>query len=285
MLRFLTCCYGEKFAPYLFVLLNSIDEVYEGKAQVVVYYDNLPLDITKEIKRKAPFVYLRHYDLSNLDSLAKIANAQAGTLSSLSAKQQTIAQERLFLTAGINDLSDGPIVVMDCDMLVRHTVGHNFAGNDYEFDIAFTCKTEPDEQLQWPINCGIQLVNNSDKVRAFYNNWQTETDKLFHADPSTYYPQWGGIQQAAFGHMIQTRNPSDYQEGFTRQGCFLVGIPCKYLNETRRTQNFEDACVLHYKGPWREVLETGRFNVKVNRNNAGKMYALWQGHLERWNAR
>jgi len=276
-LRFLTCCYGDNFAPYLFVLLNSIDEVYGSDATPIVYYDNISVDVVKEIKRKAPHAKLYYY---NLKAHGCYIPEPCG---GVQGKQENIAMERYFLTTGVDDALDGPLVILDCDMLVTKRLD-KYLPDVSNCDILFTYKTELDEQLQWPINAGIQIVNNSEKVRGFYNLWQRETDWVIKNNADEFNI-WGGIQQAAFGRIIQARKQKNYRIGFTRNDCFMRGVPCKYLNETRRVQDFNSASVLHYKGKWRYVLPDKEFTVYVNRDNAGKMYDLWQGHLERWNAR
>ncbi|MCP4566812.1 MAG: hypothetical protein GY841_04435 [FCB group bacterium] len=278
-LRFLTCVYGDDFADYLFVLLNSIDEVYGSDAQPIIYYDDLSLDVTKEIKRKSPRAKLYYYNLKQRGLNIQIEDGVKG-------HQQQIAIERFFMTAGVNDALDGPMVVLDCDMLIRKRFDEHIP-DPTNFDIMFTYKTEPGETFHWPVNCGIQYVINSDKVRAFYNRWQKEVDGLVPYFNGGHYRKWGGIQQTVFGRMIDTRNSIDYMNpnGFVRDGCVLRGVPCKYMNEARRTANFEDACVVHYKGPWRKVLRERKFNLDIMRTDGGAMYDLWTGHLERWNER
>jgi len=274
-LRFLTCVYSDDFADYLFVLLNSIDEVYGSDAQPIIYYDNLSVDIVKEIKRKSPQTKMYYYNLEKHGCNMNIEDDVKG-------QQQHIALERYFLTVGVDDAIDGLMVVLDCDMLVRKRLDYYI--HPVQEDIIFTYKTEPDEQIQWPINAGIQIINNSDRVRKFYSLWQNETNWVIRNDGDPLN-LWGGLQQAAFGRIIKTRKKEDYKTGFVRNGCFLRGVPCKYLNETRRTQNFDDVCVIHYKGPWRKVLRERQFDLKIMQTDGGKMYDLWIDHLERWNER
>ena len=276
-LRFYTNCYGNKFAPYLYVLLQSIDEIYGSDAQAIVYYDDLAIDAVSSIKRKMPHAKLYHYNLRQRGGFFYERKGEPHKA------QFQIAKARHFITASVDDALDGPMVILDCDMLVTKRLDEYVSYVD-NCDMVFTYKSEPDEQLQWPINSGIQIINNSLKIRKFYSLWHNETNWIIrhNGDPRNL---WGGMQQAAFGRIIKTRDIEDYKNGFARNGCHLRGVPCKYLNETRRTQEFDDACIVHYKGHWRGVLPDKEMNHRVNRANAGKMYDLWQGHLERWNVR
>ena len=274
-LRFLTGIYGDGFAPYLHVLLNSIDEVYGSDAKVYIYHDNLCDETIKEINRKSPQAIMRHFPMR------VERKYQYG---SILAKWQLIAHERQFLTKGVNDLSDGPLVILNSDMLFLRKID-KFLPEDNDFDIAFTYKTEKDEALKWPINCGLMIIDNSVRVRKFFNYWQEVTDDILINGLALGDEYWGGIQQASFGRIIQERNNQSYREGFTRHDCKLAGIPCKYLNETRRTQNLSDSYVLHYKSLWRHCLPQCEYSEYVTPQNASTMMELWQGHLERWNAR
>ena len=276
-INFFTCCYGDGLLHYLKVLINSIDETYGDEASIYLYYDEIPLDQIKEIERKVPGIYTRYLKIKKGVFGGRPKNEKEYNARHI--RQCAVARQ--FITAGVNEIEDGLLVVMDCDMLVRKKiVPERYLGEGADWDIVFTYKTEENEMTRWPINAGLQLARNSNRVRHFYDIWDEETYALYDYEKSVF-GDWGGMQQTAFGNIIRTRNADDYAKGFVRHGCKLIGVPCKYMNETRRTQNFEDACVLHYKGRWRSVLPNGNFTEYVNPKNAGKMYDLWKGHLER----
>ncbi len=256
--------YRDEYIHYAQALLQSIDDVYGNDARVWVYHSGISDVYLKDILRKARWVRIVPCPIdTKQDDPAQLIAA---------ALQMWVQQ--------LADAPDGAkIALMDADMLVLKRIDHFF---DWPFDIMFTYKTNTNENPQWPVNCGVMLVRNSEQVRAFFDEWyrrQLEESAGMNAQLQS----WGGKQQVAFGEMLGTRNKTAYALGLMSHGCKLVGTPCTALNDVRRFTTISDRThILHYKGKWRDVLPNGTWTKDIPEERGREQFNRWRAAYNKW---
>lgn len=268
MIVFATSIFGEQQINYLYVLLQSIFDVYQDEAFVIVYYANISLDIIEAIRKKAPFVLLREascIDFSHIDKNHKASYKTTGW--------RKIIEEQPW---------PDNFVFLDIDTLVIQKVDSYFDSN---VDIIYTYKTNADENLRWPINSGVVLARNGLFARKFFRNWNNKTLEILNASPYNNELQrkiWGGEDQAAMAYCLGKIN---YDNVIVNNGILFKGIPCDELNETRCVPISEKTHIIHYKGKWRPVLAQKKFTGSRPKEKCKVMFNLWMDKLKKWNER
>jgi len=247
--------YSDSFIHYLFALLQSIEDVYGDEGTICVYYADLSPRYIDEIKSKMPRVRLRQSFGPPVGS-----NTAARIAHGLYLWQQQL-----------DDASrDAKIVLLDADMLFIRRFNWVW---DWEFDLAYTVKEEGDDNPQWPVNCGMMLVRNCSSARRFIDEWI----RIMKSDVEL--PEWGGIQQSAFGYILTCLDG-------TAANCTIRKMRCQQMNDIRRFPTItEDTHILHYKGKWRDVLPDGTWTSWIPEERGWHVYSIWRAAYERWQTR
>lgn len=270
MITFAAVLFGNEQIDYLKVLLQSIIDVYQEEASVIVYYADVHSKHIEEIKSKAPFVLLK--EDKNLDYSTEDFDCRAS-----------------FKTVGwckIMEEQRWPenLVFLDIDTLIVKKVDKYFN----RVDIIFTYKTYVDENLRWPINSGVVLVKNSAASLKFFKNWRDKTLEILKSDSrqrTRLRSLWGGEDQASIGTILRTRDKEQYSQLVISDNVLFQGFPCEELNETRCVPITGKTHIIHYKGKWRFVISSGKYSQWRPKEKCLQMYKLWTQTLEKWNKR
>ena len=137
-MTFLIAVYGDSYMSYLGALIESIVETYSENVRIIVSYANMAPSLIESAKQKAPFV---RFHSSNKYSFSDENNINKKI--SLKAKMW---DELIVLSQSKRN------VLLDTDMIVLKQIDRFF---EQEFDIAYTYKTDEDENLSWPLNSGV----------------------------------------------------------------------------------------------------------------------------------
>ena len=271
-ITFAFSAYGDKFIDNVFTLLQSIDSIYDGKANVIFYYHNIDKGYIDEIEKILPYVILKE---------SKHAGCESGDKEYKTAQKGIIWKEILEDHPALEN-----VVLMDADMMLVRKVGKFFSEN---FDIGFCYKEGDDENVQWPVNGGIMLVKNSPLVRQFLGEWANltiETQKAGEPAKRDGYTLWGGGDQVSLGYIFATRDTSVYKKGFTVSNVSFKGFPMKYLNESRGIIPDDKTHIIHYKGDsWQNLLRTGVFSKRRPSMTCKTLYKLNRSVLSKWQER
>ena len=271
-ITFAFSAYGDKFIDNVFVLLQSIDSIYDGKAHVIFYYHNIDKGYIEEIEKILPYVVIKE---------SRHANCEEGDAEFKTAQKGIIWKEILDDHPALEN-----VVLMDADMMLVRKVGKFFRES---FDVGFCYKEHNDENVQWPINGGIMLVRNSKLVRNFLGEWNkltTETQKAGEPAKRDGYTLWGGGDQVSLGFMLGTRDTSVYKKGFTVSNVNFKGFPMKYLNESRGIVPDEKTHIIHYKGKsWQNLLRLGVFSKRRPSCTCKILYDMNRKVLNNWRNR
>ena len=178
------------------------------------------------------------------------------------------------------------LAFVDVDTLVVRRIDKYF--ENFRLDIIYTYKTNEDENLKWPINSGVILVNNGRLALEFFEEWKCNTFLILNSAEGVRLRQrhyWGGEDQAAMGYFIGT-DVKKYSETICTHGILFKGVPCEELNETRCVPITRKTHIIHYKGKWRPVLAGKGWNKKWRpQNKCQDLFNLWNNTLERWEGR
>lgn len=267
-ITFVIVVYNNSYINYLKVLLQSIKDVYQDKAAVVIYYSEINEETIAEIKKKMFNCIIKKLSGYNLHE---------GDYNHRASMKSAIWVDVLAEQSQITNA-----ICLDTDMLVVKPVDKLF---EKEFDVGFCYKTHADENLRWPLNAGLMLVKNSLQVTNFLKLWKDETIKFLNASPIQRRHLeclWGGDDQASLGMLLGTRNREDYENKILKHNIILQGFPCEIINEARCVPIEEHTHIIHYKGKWRPVLNGEGFSQWRPKEKCLKMYKLWMDTYKRW---
>ena len=242
--------------PYLGALIESIVEVYFDNVRIIVSYADMTQSVIESAKQKAPLVtfYPSKHDFSGEGDIIK----------KVSSKSKMWEELMGLSTSGHNTL-------LDSDMIVLKKIDRFF---DEDFDVAYTYKTDEDENLSWPLNTGAMLAKRSPAALGFFKEWDRMNCDILGDDirSGRACSKWGGVDQATLGEMLKMK----------QGGVKFHGFPCKYLNETRCIPVTADTHIIHYKMRWRPVLPEGNFTKYRPKEKCLKMFRIWRNFYERW---
>jgi len=116
------------------------------------------------------------------------------------------------------------------------------------FDIAYTTK-----ESRFPFNSGVVFVRANPRVKAFFRAW-AEINREMLLDARSHAPwrrKYGGINQAAFGRMLESDAATMVQ---------VIGLPCQEWNcEDSSWASFspERTRIVHVKSALRRAIFSG----------------------------
>jgi len=254
------------YIDQLKVLLQSIWDLYNDKVEISVYYNMVDRKDINEISSRFPHINFREREI----------------IYKYKRKDTPLAAQRNNLWYYLSEDCDCERqVFIDADMIILRKIDHFF---DDSFDIGYTFKTEEAESLKKPINCGVILLNNSEKAREFMKYWADETNKKLDSDDK-YGSGWGSADQKILGETLGTRKIKKYQKIIKKNGVRFKGFPCKILNNIL-SPNPDDlnVHVVHYKGSWRDILtqESWELSLRTKTDNDDKLYNLWKQTFDKY---
>lgn len=116
------------------------------------------------------------------------------------------------------------------------------------FDIAYTTK-----ESRFPFNSGVVFVRANPRAKAFFRAW-AEINREMLLDARSHSPwrqKYGGINQAAFGRMLESE---------AAEALNIVGLPCQEWNcEDASWAAFDPAVtrIVHVKSALRRAIFNG----------------------------
>ena len=139
------------------------------------------------------------------------------------------------------------------------------------FDIAYTVKDS-----RFPFNSGVVFVRANLRVKAFFRAW-TEINSEMLLDARSHSPwrqKYGGINQAAFGRMLESDAARKVR---------IIGLPCQEWNcEDSSWANFdpERTRIVHVKSALRRAIFSGCV-LSARKPGVAAMADLWRQHEAR----
>jgi hypothetical protein len=264
MVEFVIAAYDQKYFPYLVVLVQSIDDVYNGSAHIKILTTDINKEDIDKISKKISNVSIEYMEWSYRNVTERY-------------KRPSIKLNMWY--NHIIKTENDRLVFLDCDMLLMRKID-NFLLHD--FDIGYTYKTDHDENLNLPINAGTVLVKKSNRTILFMKTWMEQTNKMLQEPQKNrkHTDMWGAADQAVFGLNIGTRDK--YSKPIIIDGVKFVGFKCKELNETRCVPITDILHIIHYKARWREVIPHGTFTNWRPKEKCFEMYKLWMDKYRRF---
>ena len=140
----------------------------------------------------------------------------------------------------LETIEDDNFIFIDCDMIVLKDMEHVF---DKDFDICYTTR-----ESKFPINGGVVFVKKNERSIKFIKRWQEINDRMYYDKKfhAKYHAKYAGINQAAFGYMIEQEN----------RDIKLDTVPCMRYNCTDEGWHLinDDCHAIHYKGRLRDAV-------------------------------
>jgi len=162
-------------------------------------------------------------------------------------------------TEFLENTKDKYVILADCDMLALKSAGYAFK---HDFDIAYTERTRIS---RIPMNGGIVFVKVNKRSIAFFREWLRVNVKMFK-DPAfhqRYRKKWAGMNQAAFGYMLeQKREIANIKKFYTKE---FNAVDCDWPTVDNKT------VFLHCKSKLRKMV----LHEKPINKAYKKCYDLW----------
>lgn len=170
--------------------------------QIVTVQFNYP----KDMKRSN---YKRLLDVFEYSCKKNMPNAKFNAICITAPKNSTnralnfkynTVKLRLWLEF-LENTKDDKVVFADCDMVALKSAAYAFK---FDFDVAYTERTKI---RRIPMNGGIIFVKVNKKSIAFFREWLRVNVKMFREPDfhQRYRKRWAGMNQSAFGYMLEKR--------------------------------------------------------------------------------
>jgi len=148
---------------------------------------------------------------------------------------------------------DGPLVILDSDVLINGSLAHLF---EQDFDVAVTWRNHPAGQ---PINGGLLILNcrRPDVSRHFFEKYVAKYER----DYADEHASWFGDQMALRDCVGLSAEELARQDVVEIDGCRILLLPCDVYNfspENRMEEinnELSGKLVLHFKGERKRLME------------------------------
>lgn len=254
-MTFVISTYGDEYVPFLTVCLSSLRETHP-KDKVVVFWNDIS-------QREMSLLLENFHDVE--------FTKQDINVSSNDFIQRISMKMRLWKEIIHNRKIGEALCFLDSDILVYKNVTELIKG---DYDLIYTWKPE-----KYPINTGVIVVKNSEKIRKFFDLWHDENERIIN-DPvlleEALNKTGGGDQQA----LINLMDTDGYDKDFTRRFDFgdikFKAVPCDLLNQTNSVPINSGSYIFHYKAGWHPILlkEEG-FTENRSVETSYEMYSYW----------
>lgn len=170
---------------------------------------------------------------------------------------------------------EGPIVLLDCDAVVRRPLDHLFDGT---WDVLYTWKDE-----LFPINTGVMAGRTGAVLARVLASLLPRIESII-ASPEEFaraIGSSGAVDQHAFREIIGWCNYDGVSERAVRvsggeERLRFRGVPCRVYNETNCRAMDESLAVIHYKTGWHPILlEGAAFTQNRPASACGEMFRHW----------
>lgn len=256
-MHFYTTIYGNKYLPFLRVLLTSLQQ-HHAAPRITVQFDEIsPLE-EKLLRRTFPSV---HFELVQLD------------IASASDKNRRISMYLRYWSHFLENCEVGAeVCLMDCDMMVMQPLDGALPSNA---DVVYTWKVE-----RFPINGGIILVRNTAAVNSFFDAWLQKTEAIM-ADEEAMNEAlqlFGAADQFAFAKTVATNDYTSpctrsYADGEVR----FAPAPCAVINQTNSKPITPETKVYHLKSGWHNILlEDGPYTKWRTQEDSEEVHRYWK---------
>ncbi len=172
-------------------------------------------------------------------------------------------------------VGDAPIVLLDCDALVRRPLDHLFDGT---WDVLYTWKDE-----LFPINTGVMAGRTGAALARVLETMLPRIESII-ACPEEFaraVGSSGAVDQHALREIIGWCNYDGLSERAVRasDGALTLrfrGAPCRLYNETNCRPIDGSLAVIHYKTGWHPILlEGAAFTRNRPASACGEMFRHW----------
>lgn len=154
---------------------------------------------------------------------------------------------KLWVWADYVSRCDDELILADCDMLMNANAEEAF---DVPFDIAYTKRSD---NGRFPNNNGIIMVRPTEAAREFMQMWAEVNQKMY--DEPEFHRVWKkkypGMNQSAFGYMLEEANHQAQLHVYETRKWNAVSTDWAYVDD--------ETVFIHYKGPLRNIVLSGRF--------------------------
>jgi len=254
-IRFVISVYGEKYIPLLSVCLDSLSREHPDDEVTVVWCQISSLEIKllkarfKEIEFQKQEQNINHLDI-----------------------HKRIPLKLRFWAEITNYLTEEVICFLDSDTLVYKNITPYTQG---DFDLIFTW-----ENVTSPLNIGVIIVKNSQKIREFLKLWLKRTEEIVNDEEllKSACARHGAADQQALADLMDT---SSYEKGIKRTFDFgtihFKCVPCDELNQTNSVPINCGSSIFHYKAGWHPILLKGEnFSIHRPKATSMEMKCFWE---------
>jgi len=253
---FMTTAYGNEYVPFLATCINSIYKTHPDD-DILVLYDDIKYDEIDFLKIPFPKVEFKRVN--------------HGALTYDNIYQRVPLKLRYWVDA-LKSTKHKTVCFLDCDTVIYKNIDE-FITDDYDF--LYTWKDET-----FPLNVGVVIINNSDKILAFAQRWLEITEEIVHDGKriDKGNKSFGAADQAALAELMDKQSYDgitikNYDFGEIR----LKGVPCELLNQTNNRRMECGSYIFHYKTGWHPILlKHADFTVNRPREDCFHMYKYWE---------
>lgn len=266
-----TSVYNDNYLTMLEVLIESAYSAYNKEVSVKVLYNNISGDWVEYCTNTFKNIEFIPSDISN-----DLNDSHVTKLPSMKIELWNKA---------LNTCKDmDRVLFIDSDTAIIKKIDSFF---DHDFDIAFTYKTRIEENLNWPINTGVMLVNNSEKSRQFFEYWKNEINRILKDNVANELceKEWGAVDQAVLGKYLDLKNIEDPLINIIKNDVSFKGFECQYLNETISIPMNDKIHIIHYKGSWHTVIKERKYNRYRSESDCSEMLSIWDDFNKSFNNR
>lgn len=273
-LHVVTTVTGNDYVAFLRPFLASVRE-HHPDAVVVVFHKDLTTAHLRGLQVQFPHVDFRVQAIRGRE-----------------AKHQVIGGKLRFFVDALHGVEESaPVLFIDCDTLLVRPLDRIFSQSD--FDVCFTWKDDG-----FPLNSGVMPARNTARLRTFLQEWNARTQAILAspAEEAKAREAFGAADQMSLaqlvcrGEVMQAAKGSDparraaaydgeYMMGEGQQTLRLLGVNCRYLNETKCRPIDGDTHVIHYKSGWHRILlHDAPFHANRPESACREMHTFWQRH-------
>jgi len=256
--RFVIVVYGDDYIGFLLANIYSITKSNPG-VKITVIWKDICRDRIILLKKAFPSI---NFVKSDID-------IQGDIIKRISSKTK-------LWEMAVEKYSGDNLCLLDSDTLVLKDIAKFF---EKDFDVLFT---EKHKEII-PLNTGVMLIKNSEKVLLFFRFWRQKTSDILEdkderekANNTKDYPYGGADQMSLYQILEYKRNINRYIKSIQNEKLTFQAMPCYILNETRSCPITKDTHIIHYKAGWRPILARGsNFTENRTKEESFAMYILF----------
>lgn len=255
-MTFITSIYGNDYVLLLTVCLDSLLKAHPNDS-VIVMWDDVSETEIKLLKHR----------FSAVEFLEKEKN-----ICYSDPRKRIPLKLRFWADVCRSSRKDDFLCFLDCDTVILKNINQYLDG---DFDFLYTWKEE-----KFPINVGVVIVRNSEKINKFIELWLKYTEDILNSSELLRFAcdKFGSADQKS---LIDLMNLKSYKDGGEHTFDFgtirFKGVTCAELNQTNSVPINYGSSILHYKGGWRPILlgESGYGRFRDQKTSM-EMHKFWE---------